>query len=118
MVCETNSSMNSNEFKNIIYDSFYNNYIIIIFCNICICLFVQFTVHDENKIIIIRILFTNNNINSNYLTHSWAIKASTNSILSNISQCFVPSRISHNSLIVLHNAILLGSGGNVILLMT
>ena len=42
---------------------------------ICICLFVQFTVHDENKIIIIITtkLFTNNNINSNYSTHSWAI---------------------------------------------
>ena len=76
--------------------------------------------HDENRIIIIIIikLFTNNNINSNYSTDSWAIKASTNSILSNISHCFVPSRISHNSLIVLHNAILLGSGGTVILLMT
>ena len=86
--------------------------------NICICLFVQFTVQDENKIIIITKLFTNNNINSIYSTHNWAIKASTNSILSNISHCFVPSQNSHNSLIVLHNTILLGSGGTVILLMT
>ena len=84
----------------------------------CISLFVPFTVHDENKIIIITKLFTNTNNNSNYLTHRWAIKASTNSTLSNSSHCFVRSRISHNSLIVLHNAILLGSGGTVILLLT
>ena len=44
---------------------------------VCICLFVQFTVHDGNKIIlIITKLFTNNNIISNYSTNS------------NISHCY------------------------------